>query len=148
VRAETHWRKNIGTRFAERLGRHFDSLFVGGMDTIEGCKYAALELFIEIDRQHGRAWARRIFAMWGTPPTKTRINQIRDYAVLDEYDMMRPKPNANKLARIIVERNRTAPKEERWGGTDEMVVRRRIARLIADRRSKMKAGKWWGPQPV
>lgn len=141
-------RKMIGAQFAERLGKRFDDPYVEDMDSIAGCKYVALQLFYEIEKHHGRSWARRIFAMWGTPPTLTRLNEIRDHAILSEYDTMKPKPDANKLARKIVERNRAAPPDQRWGGTDTLIVRRRIGRLIADRKKKIKAGTWGGPEQV
>ena len=40
-----------------------------GLDTREGARDGAFKLFEEISKHHGDAWTRRLFAIWGAPPS-------------------------------------------------------------------------------
>ena len=126
-----------------RLG----SLYEEGIDTVKGSEYAAYKLFRLIEKHHGRPAARRIFAMWGTAPTKRRLATIRNLALLDRYDSMKPKPNVEKLARQLAVENKSLPGEKRRGagGTNAKALEKQIRRQIKYRDKHMKIGTWFGP---
>jgi hypothetical protein len=71
------------------------------------CEEAAYKLFTKIMRRHGLAEARRVFLKLGTPPSGRKLGKIRNYALLDRYDMM-PEPNVQRLARELVKENETS----------------------------------------
>src|SRR5258708_40261859 len=68
-----------------KLLEQFSGLFV---DPSDAAKNAALHLFLEIRQSLGEQEARRIFAMWGTPPSDSRINEIERMAIIDRLDFM------------------------------------------------------------
>jgi hypothetical protein len=110
------------------------------IDTMPGAKYAASLLFCLIEKHHGLAAARSIFNMFGTPPSAARINHIKNLGLLDRYDMMKPKPNVQRLAKELAAENEKLSREERWGPrgtTDPLVLDKHIRRLI-QKRKKMR----------
>jgi hypothetical protein len=115
---------------------------------VEGCENAAHKLFLEIREHHGDAEARRIFLKFGRPPSARKMGKIRNYALLDRHDMMKPKPNVKALARELAKENETLPREERHGprgSTDPFTQERQIKRLLKERKAALKKGTWWGP---
>lgn len=113
------------------------SLYREHMDTVNGCEYAAYLLFREIEKLHGRAEARRILTKYGSPPSARRTARIKNLGLLDRYDMMKPKPNVQKLARELTEENRELPQEQRHGprGTiNQATLEKHIRRLLDERR--------------
>jgi CRISPR/Cas system CMR-associated protein Cmr3 (group 5 of RAMP superfamily) len=105
----------------------------------------ALNMFLEIREVLGDERARRVFAIWGTPPTASRLNEIKNRAIIDRLDLMikmdkdgksvRDKngmlvfePNVKELARQIAGEQYVNPT------ADEIaVVERQIRRLNAKR---------------
>jgi hypothetical protein len=105
-------------------------------NTISGCVNAALTLFYEIDKLHGRAVARRIFTMWASGPSPRKLGFIKNAALLDRYDMMRPTPNVQRLAQELAEENKTLPRGRRHGPrgtTNALTMDKHIRRLLAER---------------
>jgi hypothetical protein len=123
--------------------------FTPGADSIPGAKHMAYLLFMVIREHQGDRAARRIFAMWGNPPTPARLQQIANVGLLDHYDMMKPRPNVQRLARELAEQNKTRPRSEQRGAgsTDPITLEKHIRRQIALRKKAMKAGTWLGPFP-
>jgi hypothetical protein len=121
-----------------------------GAESLTGAKHMAQLLFMVIREHHGDRIARRIFAMWATPPTPARLQQIANAGLLDAYDRMRPTPNVQRLARERAERNKTLPPSERRGAgsVDPIALEKHIRRQIKSREKAMKAGTWRGPFPM
>jgi hypothetical protein len=113
-------------------------LYVEGVDSIRGAEYAAYKLFRKIEEHHGRAGARRIFALWGSPPSAKKLRWIKNAALLDRLDMMKPEPNVQRLARELAEENKTLPREERHGprGSINPVTLDKYIRRLCDKRAK------------
>jgi hypothetical protein len=111
---------------------------IEGVESLFGCQHMALRLFSLINEHHGETEARRIFAMWGTLPTPTRMRQIRNEGLLTRYDMMKPKPNVQRLAREVAEENRSLPQKDRKGagGTTVHALDRLIRRLVRERKKR------------
>ena len=132
------------------MPQNLADLYRPGIDTIEGATRAALELFLKIRKHHGDVKARRIFAMWGTPPTPRRLAEIKNLRLFDLLDLMKPRPNVMKLARELARRNETLPRPERYGPSGSFnheVLERHIFKLVAKRKKCIKAGTWTGPFP-
>lgn len=113
-------------------------LYREGMDTIGGCEDAAYLLFARIYRHHGIAEARRIFMKFGSAPTARKIAQIKNLGLLDRYDMMKPTPNVQRLARELAEENKTLPPRDRWGprGTTNPATLDKHIRRLRDERDE------------
>lgn len=109
------------------------------------CEDAAYTLFKEITDRHGVAQAQRIFMKFGQPPTQRKRAKIKNYGLLDRYDLMKP-PNATKLARELAAENKKLPRTERRGSgsTNPTTLLRHLRRLIRERKNSLKAGKAWG----
>lgn len=124
-------------------------LNVEGSETIFGCKHIAQQLFTLITARHGERAARRIFAMWATPPSDRRLQLIANMGLLDSYDRMKPKPNKRQLARETAKENEKLPKSQRRGagGTDPKNLVKQIDRALKLRKAHMKKGTWLGPFP-
>jgi len=123
--------------------------FTPGAESITGAKHMAQLLFMVIREHHGDRIARRIFAMWGTPPSKRRLSDINNLALLDRLDLMK-KPNVEQLARqLIAEHEKTVPKQKRRGasGIDAKNLAKQIRRQRDRRKAAMKKGTWYGPIP-
>jgi hypothetical protein len=106
-----------------------------GIDTIDGCEHAAYLLFTEIYTRHGIVEARRIFMKFGAEPTRTRLRLITNLALLDRYDMMKPRPNVERLAKQVAEQNKKLPREQQRGagGTDWKNLDKHIRRMLDER---------------
>jgi hypothetical protein len=120
------------------------SLSREGINTIPGAKYAAYLLFCLIDEHHGRYEARRIFRMWGIPPTKRQINEIKNLGLLDRYDLMQSEPNVQRLASQLADENKKLPQDQRHGPrgtTNPVTLDKHIRRLIKERKKRRKRGR-------
>src|SRR5207244_10307841 len=106
------------------------------VDPSDAAKNAALHLFLEIRQSLGEQEARRIFAMWGTPPTSDRIKQINNLGLLDLYDPMKPKPNVQRLARELAEENKKLPRQQQRGAgsADPIALALQINRVRKQRK--------------
>jgi hypothetical protein len=66
----------------KELTRAFGDSFSPGKngleDSILNCEYVGLLIYNQIEKAHGEKEARRIYAMWGTPPTARRVAQIKN----------------------------------------------------------------------
>jgi len=129
---------------SENLVKYFA---FGEMETIESAKSYALRLFIQIQIKHGEEVARKIFAGWGKPLSKTQRAEIKDWEILARYDQMSPWPNVQKLARELAEENKALPPDEQRGagGIDENNMDEYIRRLRRDRKKGLADGTWQGP---
>jgi hypothetical protein len=76
-----------------------------------GAEVDAHKLFLLIKQHHGEKEARRIFRGWGKEPSKKRINELKNWALLQRYDAM-DEPNVAALAREVVELNADLPKDQ------------------------------------
>ena len=137
------------TRIIKRLESR--DPYTPGPTTISGCEYLAYELFQLIREHHGERQTRRIFAKWATPPTPQKLRLFSNLALFDRLDLMKPKPNMQKLAREIAAENREKKPRERpkgpAGSINELALDRHIRRLCAKRKAAMKRNVWWGPFP-
>jgi thioredoxin-like negative regulator of GroEL len=104
-------------------------------------------LFWRIERQHGEAYARKIFAQRGRPTTKADAKERRKWEVLDQLDRMQPKPNVRQFAKALAHSNRSLPKAEQkgLGGIDQHALEALIRVMRTERTEKRKAGEWYGP---
>jgi hypothetical protein len=123
------------------------SLYEEGAESVKGCEHLAYQLFLLIREHHGNAEARRIFAMWGNPPTAKRLALIQNIGLLDRHRM--PKPNIQKLARQLAKENKALPraKQRGAGSTDPITLEKQIRRVRDFRKAHMKKGTWLGPIP-
>lgn len=153
---------------APQLLQHFQGLYV---DPRDAAKLAAGRLFAEIQAELGTAAARRIFAMWGTPPTQRRMNEIRNHGLLSRMDIMtdlaktrhaREKarcesaglpvpdfapPSLLAFAKELAKENADLPLKDRRaaGGTDVHALEKHIRDMVKKREKGLAAGKWYGP---
>ena len=127
----------------------FRYLGVEGVESFFGAEHVVQLLFMLIREKHGDQIARRIFAKWGTPPSKSRLAMIKNIGLLDRFDLMRPKPNVQKLARQLAAENKNLPKDKRRGAgsTDAKALEKQIRRQIRERGEHMQKGTWLGPFP-
>jgi hypothetical protein len=109
---------------------------------IDGWAYLANCLFYAIARHYGEAAARSIFNGSGPPP-KRLLSALRNAAVLDRLDAMKPTPNVSKLARELAEENKALPKQRQRGagGTDVQVLEDHIRDLVKARKEHLAARK-------
>jgi len=108
------------------------SVYREGLDTVPGATDAASNLFREIERHHGLAKARRIFAKLASPPTARRLTQIKNESLLNQLDMMKPEPDVHRLAWKLAEENKALPREQRHGprgSTNPATLDKHIRRL-------------------
>ena len=98
-------------------------------------KRKALNLFYEIRDVLGDEGARSIFAMWGAPPSPSKLRWIQNSSVLTRLEMMPGGPNVKKLAREIAQEKYVNPTPEEV----ENEVRQ-IRRLKAKRKPKPRKG--------
>ena len=122
--------------------------FTPGADSITGAKHLAHLLFMIIREHHNDRTARRIFAIWGTPPTDSRRKEIANLALLDRYDMMK-RPNVRQLARELAEENKALPRNKQRGAGSIVPadLEQQIRRVRRERAAAIKAGTWLGPFP-
>jgi hypothetical protein len=97
----------------------------------------------------GEQIARRIFAQWGTPPTAKKIGMIKNWGLLDLYDLMK-EPNVQELARKLAEENKALPRAQQRGpgATDPVTLEKQIRRQVTLRKARIKKGTWLGPIPA
>jgi hypothetical protein len=117
------------------------------LDPVHAAKLKALDLFCEIRGKLGDARARRIFAIWGTPPSASKMAKLKNYGLLDRLDMMKPKPVVLKLAKQLAKENLLLPRGEQRGAgsTDAHALEKHIRTLVKKRESGLKAKTWHGP---
>jgi hypothetical protein len=123
--------------------------YLDGADSIDGCKFMAHLLFMLIREHHGEQCARRIFAMWGKPPSPRQRRRNANFGLLIEFDMMQG-PNVQQLARKLAEENKALPRGQQNGAgcTDPVELAQQIRRQIRTRKKAMARHKWYGPMPV
>jgi hypothetical protein len=121
--------------------------FHPGIETTRGADWAVQRLFWRIERQHGEAFARKVFAERGRPATKADAKEKRKWEILDQLDRMLPKPNVRQFAKALADSNRTLPRAEQkgLGGIDQHTLEALIRAMRAERAEKQKAGTWYGP---
>jgi hypothetical protein len=130
------------------MSENLRKLFHPQIETIDGAERHALRLFLEIERHHGEAEARRIFTERGREPAKTEIAEWKIFQLLDRYDNMKPEPNVMELARQLDCESRTLPPEEQLlprGGTTVSTIDHYIREQIRRRKAKITDGTWDGP---
>ena len=86
-------------------------LFNWDLTTLNGARLSAEKFFMQLAEHHGAERARKILMEWGKPPSKRRINEMKNWALLNRYDEM-DHPNVAELARRIVKENATLSKEQ------------------------------------
>ena len=101
-------------------------------ETIEGCEELADNLFREIENRFGEKDARRIFSSC-SKPWRISKHESRKSEVLSLYYNMKPWPNKLALARELAEKNKTRPREDRFGtgSTDVPTFHTYIRRAVA-----------------
>lgn len=110
-------------------------LFSGPIETREGAQIRALRTFLEIEKHHGEAEARRIFARLSKKPGKRGLKEREGFNVLARYDTMKPRPNVERLAaEIAKETGRTVDTAKGY-----------INELRRRRREMIKTNSWAGP---
>jgi hypothetical protein len=106
----------------------FDDHIQKQLDPYFWAKRKALTLFLEIRQVLGDEKARRVFAIWGAPPTASRLNEIENISVIDRLDMMPGGPNVKDLARQMAGEQHVNPTPD-----EIAAVERQIRRLNAKR---------------
>jgi hypothetical protein len=121
-------------------------------DAIGGAHKAANYLFSELIERVGVGRAKYIFRHFGKPPSKTDLNDRKNYAVLDRLDRMKDEngelfPNYLGLAKQLAPENQALPLEERKGpgGVDVPALAKHIENLAKRRERELAAGTWFGP---
>ncbi len=110
-----------------------DADFEPDPNSIERYEQAAGRLFIEIESRFGKDQARRIFG-FHSGPSHIPIHQWKKHEVIGLYYSMKPWPNKLALARELAEKNKTSPKEKRYGtgSTDMSTFHKYIGRAVAE----------------
>jgi len=114
---------------AEEEPFSFDDHIQKQLDPYLWAKRKASNLFLEIREVLGDERARRVFAIWGTPPTASRLNEIENKSVIDRLDMMPGGPNVKELARQMAGEQHVNPTAD-----ETAAVERQIRRLNAKRK--------------
>jgi hypothetical protein len=134
------WPLSALADFIDYLGRGgLDRSGRQSLNPAHDCELAAQAMFRAIERHLGRNEAYRIFSKFGTPPSADKRRLIKNLSLLDRFDMMKPKPNVQKLAWQLAAENKNLPQEERWGPrgtTNPMTLDKHIRRLLAERQGK------------
>jgi hypothetical protein len=96
------------------------------IDTIYGAKNAINLLFCAIAEHHGIDRARKMFMGQGSPPSRRKLQRIKNESLLSGYDRMEGKQSkrgyAKKIAKAL--------------GIDEDSAHSRIKRLIKEREKR------------
>jgi hypothetical protein len=66
----------------------FDDHIQKQLDPYFWAKRKASDLFMEIREALGDERARRVFAIWGTPPTAARLNESENIGIINRLDYM------------------------------------------------------------
>jgi hypothetical protein len=113
---------------------------------------ASYYLFGELIERVGIARAKYLFRHFGKLPSKTDINDRKNYVVLDRLDQMKdesgkPCPNYLGLAKQLAPENASLPVEERKGpgGVEITALAKHIGNLAKRRERELAAGIWYGP---
>jgi hypothetical protein len=77
----------------------FDDHIQKQLDPYFWAKRKASDLFMEIREVLGDERARRVFAIWGTPPTASRLKEIENMGIIDRLDHMIKTDGAGKSVR-------------------------------------------------
>jgi hypothetical protein len=129
------------------MSENLIKLFKFDMTQLAGAELEAWKLFLLIKQHHGETEARRIFREWGKEPSKNRINELKNWALLQRFDEME-KPTVAELARQVVEENAGLSEEEqltpRYRPTLP-TVDKHLRNLLRERREGLKAETWEGP---
>ncbi|KJC59910.1 hypothetical protein UP10_14540 [Bradyrhizobium sp. LTSPM299] len=109
----------------------FDDHIQRQLDPDTWARNKASFLFQEISEVLGTDATRRVFAMWGTPPSPSKMRRLANESILLRLRMMRPKANLNQLAREIAHEKYRNPTPEEIAN-----VIRHIRLLKAKRKPK------------
>jgi hypothetical protein len=129
----------------KRIATNPDAPEVGALQT---------ELQLGITRLGGQR-AKRIFQHFGKPLTKTRLNEIKNFGLLDRFDngvwdekTRKSRPcSMLELAKLLAKENEALPKKERKGpgGIGVTALAKHIENLVKKRERELTAGTWHGP---
>lgn len=129
------------------MSENLITLFRHDITTPSGAQLEALKLFRQVETHHGRETAQAIFRELGKPISKARINELKNWALLERYDMME-KPNVAELARQIVEENARLTEEQqltpRYRPTLP-TVDKHLRNLLRERQEGLRAETLEGP---
>lgn len=120
---------------------------INDVTDLAGAQLEAWKLFSLIKTHHGEKEARSIFREWGKEPSKERINELKNWALLERYDAM-AEPNVAALAREIVELNATLPKDQQLTPRYRPTVTsldKHLRLLLKRRETALRGGTWEGP---
>jgi hypothetical protein len=92
------------------------------LDPYLWAKRKALDLFMEIQEVLGDEKARRVFAIWGTPPSPARLNEIENQGIIDRLDLFTG-GNVKELARQMAVEKYVNPTPQQIE-TEERQIRR------------------------
>jgi hypothetical protein len=129
------------------MSENLVKLFTHDVTQLAGAQLEAWKLFILIKQHHGEKEARKIFREWGKEPSKKRINELKNWALLQRYDAM-AEPNVAELARQIVELNATLPKDQQLTPRYRPTVTsldKHLRLLLKRRETGLRNGTWEGP---
>jgi hypothetical protein len=129
------------------MSENLVKLFSHDVTQLAGAQLGAWKLFLLVKQHHGEKEARRIFREWGKEPKKNRLNELKNWALLQRYDAM-PDPNVAKLARAIVEMNATLPKDQQLTPRYRPTVTsldKHLRLLLKRRAAALRNGTWEGP---
>jgi hypothetical protein len=121
--------------------------FIHDMTTLGGAQIEARKLFMWIEDFHGIDQAKKIFRELGEPLSKSRINELKNWALLSRYDEME-KPNVAELARQIVEENASLSEERQLTPRYRPslpTVDKHLRNLLRERQEGLEAETWQGP---
>jgi hypothetical protein len=106
----------------------FDDHIQKQLDPYLWAKRKASDLFDEIREVLGDERARRVFALWGDPPSPSLLNEIENKSIIDRLDLMTG-GNVKELARQIAGEKYTNPTPQQID-----VEERQLRRLNAIRK--------------
>jgi len=113
----------------------FDDHIQKQLDPYFWAKRKASSLFLEITEVLGDERARRIFAIWGTPPSASKLKRIQNEGVRIRLELMPGGPNVKKLAREIAHEKYINPKPQEVENEE-----RQIRRLNARQKPRPRKG--------
>jgi hypothetical protein len=98
------------------------------LDPYGWAKQKALKLFLELEEVLGNEKARQVFALWGTPPSASRMNEIDNQSIIDRLDLFTG-GNVSELGRQMANEKYVNPTPQQIE-----VEERKIRRLKAIRK--------------
>ncbi|MBB4378234.1 hypothetical protein [Bradyrhizobium sp. SBR1B] len=87
----------------------------------------ALGLFLEIRELLGEKRARQLFAIWGTPPTPARLNEIENMGLIDRLDI-EFKGNVKAFARALAAEKYANPSVQQTETVERQIQRLNVKR--------------------